>query len=296
MQTKIFPCQPVADDILKKSQREAEAFAKKHGRPPQLTVVLVGEDPASKIYVQKKSEMCRKHGVLANDVHLKVSSQSGLEKIIHQLNADRAVDGILVQSPLPRGFDPHRIYSLIATEKDVDCFHPFNVGQLTIDAKQALAQGMVPCTPAGVMEVLRANKIATDGANAVVLGRSTIVGKPMALMLQAANATVTMCHSRTKDLPAICRTADILVAAIGKAKFVTKDFVKPGAAVIDVGINRLLINGKPIVVGDVNTRELDGVAGFVTPVPKGIGPMTIAMLIRNTVRAAFLREEKKSPI
>ena len=292
----MYPCQPLSDELLKKVQREAEAFTKKRGRPPQLTVVIVGDDPASKIYVGKKTEMCRKHGIAANDVRLPVSSQSGLEKLIAQFNADKSVDGILVQSPLPKGFDANRIHTLIAPEKDVDCFNPINVGKLMIDAGFALTKGLVPCTPAGVMEVLRANKINLDGADAVVLGRSTIVGKPMALILLSANATVTMCHSRTRDLPAICRTADVLVAAIGKAKFVTRDFIKPGAAVIDVGINRMLINGKSIVVGDVNAHDVDGVAGLLTPVPKGIGPMTIAMLIRNTVRAAYLREEGKSPI
>lgn len=287
METKIYPCQELADSILITTQKSAEQYAQKFGRPPQLTVVLVGEDPASKIYVEKKGETCRKFSVAARDIRLPADiSQGELEKTIRDLNADEGVDGILVQSPLPKNLDEKRVQALILPTKDVDCFHPENVGQLMIDAGKALKSGMVPCTPAGVMEVLRANQVQVEGAHAVVIGRSNIVGKPMALMLQSANATVTMCHSRTKDIAKVCRGADILVAAIGKAKFVGKDFVKPGAVLIDVGINRILVNGKAKVVGDIDADAVAGIASLLTPVPKGIGPMTIALLIRNTVRAA----------
>jgi methylenetetrahydrofolate dehydrogenase (NADP+)/methenyltetrahydrofolate cyclohydrolase len=291
MKTNIYPCQPLADEILAKCRTSAEKFTKTFARKPRLAVVLVGEDPASKIYVGKKSATCQANGIEPEDVRLPAQiSQSDLEKEIHRLNLDDTVDGILVQSPLPSPLDEKRIQYLIDPAKDVDCFHPLNFGKLALDPSRALEQGLVPCTPAGAMEVLRANKIATEGAHAVVIGRSNIVGKPMALFLQAANATVTLCHSRTRNLAEISRTADILVVGIGKARFVGKDFVKPGAALIDVGINRVFEQGKNRVVGDIDAKEVGGIAGFLTPVPKGIGPMTIALLLRNTVRAAFLRK------
>ena len=293
MTTIVYPCQPLADEILAKCRQSAQEFAKKYGRKPCLAVVLVGEDPASKIYVGKKSATCQANGLEPQDVRLPANiSQSDLEREILRLNQDENVDGILVQSPLPRPLDEKRIQFLIDPQKDVDCFHPLNFGKLALDPLRALAEGLVPCTPAGAMEVLRANNISIEGAHAVVIGRSNIVGKPMALFLQAANATVTLCHSRTRNLAAVSREADILVVGIGKARFVGKDFVKPGAALIDVGINRISEGGKNRVVGDIDAKAVDGIAGFLTPVPRGIGPMTIALLIRNTVRAAFLQRSK----
>ncbi|MGE3261621.1 MAG: bifunctional 5,10-methylenetetrahydrofolate dehydrogenase/5,10-methenyltetrahydrofolate cyclohydrolase [Bacteriovoracia bacterium] len=282
METLLFKTPELAEKTLS----EARAGAAKLQRKPGLAVVLVGDDPASSIYVKKKTETCRKYGLHAEDFHLQPSEGfAKLEETILQLNARKDIDGILVQSPLPSGWDERKIQALIDPAKDVDGFHPQNAGALLIDAKQTLASGLPPCTPAGVMEILREAKIPTSGKHAVVLGRSSIVGKPMALMLLGADATVTIAHSKTKNLAELCAGADILVVAVGKARFVAKEFVKPGAVIIDVGINR---DGKR-VVGDVDARSVMGIASFLTPVPNGVGPMTIAMLIRNTVRAANAR-------
>lgn len=288
--TKIFRCTDLAAELSQKTKSEAERFAKIAGRKPCLAVVLVGEDPASRIYVSKKSESCRKHGLDAKDVTLAATiSQAELEREIQRLNQDDGVDGILVQSPLPKPLDEKKIQFLVSPEKDADCFHPQNVGALSMDPMQALKSGIVACTPGGVMEVLAANKIETKGKRAVVVGRSNIVGKPMAALLIGADATVTICHSRTQNLKEECLRADILVAAIGKARFITGEFVKEGAVVVDVGINRIDEDGKSRVVGDVDQRSVTGRASFLTPVPFGIGPMTIAMLLRNTVRLALAR-------
>lgn len=287
METRVFKTKELAEKILGAAKRDAESFATEHGRRPTLAVVLVGADPASQIYVGKKSETCRAHGL--NPLDFKMAPEEGFEKLVklvNELNTRSDVDGILVQSPLPKGWDEEKIQALIAPEKDVDGFHPMNVGALSLHAKRFLEQGLPSCTPAGVMEILREANVSLSGKHAVVIGRSNIVGKPMAQMLLSGDATVTICHSKTPDLKETCRRADVLVAAIGKARFVTKDFVKPGAAVIDVGINRELRDGKPKVVGDVDQDSVTGVAGFLTPVPNGVGPMTIAILIRNTVRAA----------
>ncbi|MGZ3693114.1 MAG: bifunctional 5,10-methylenetetrahydrofolate dehydrogenase/5,10-methenyltetrahydrofolate cyclohydrolase [Bdellovibrionota bacterium] len=284
METIIFKTAELAEKIL----TEAKAQAAKLTQKPGLSVVIVGNDPASQLYVKKKTETCRKYGLEAQDIFLKPEDGfAKLEETVHQLNANPNVHGILVQSPLPKGWDERKIQALISPAKDVDGFHPENAGALLIDAKQTLAHGLPPCTPAGVMEILKEAKINPAGKHAVIIGRSTIVGKPMAMMLLSADATVTIAHSKTKDLAKLCATADILVAAVGKARFVTRDFVKPGATLIDVGINREAIDGKNRVVGDIDAQAVTGVASFLTPVPNGVGPMTIALLIRNTVRAAI---------
>lgn len=287
METRIYKTAALAEKILSHTREEAKTFLAKHGRKPTLAVILVGEDPGSAIYVKKKGETCKANGLNALDFRMDPSEGfAKLETLVAELNARQDVDGILVQSPLPKGWDERKIQSLIDPRKDVDGFHPMNAGALLIDAKQVLDQGLPPCTPAGVMEILREEKIETKGKHAVVIGRSTIVGKPMAMMLLSADCTVTLCHSRTKDLEKVCASADILVAAVGKARFVKKEFVKPGAVVIDVGINREVRDGKNFVVGDVDAESVKGSASFLTPVPNGVGPMTITLLIRNTLRAA----------
>lgn len=287
METRIYKTAELSEKILLKTREEAKEFLAKHGRKPTLAVILVGDDPGSSIYVKKKGETCKANGLNALD--FKMSPADGfakLEKLVQELNARDDVDGILVQSPLPKGWDERKIQSTIDPRKDVDGFHPENAGALLIDAKNVLDSGLPPCTPAGVMEILKEEKIETKGKHAVVIGRSTIVGKPMAMMLLAADATVTICHSRTENLAKVCATADILVAAVGRPRFVKKDFIKPGAVVIDVGINREVRDGKNYVVGDVDAESVKGSASFLTPVPNGIGPMTITLLIRNTLRAA----------
>lgn len=290
--TEVFPCTALAEKIQDKTKKSAEDFAVKIGRAPALAVVLVGEDPASQVYVRKKTETCAKNSIDCNDYKLpKETTEAELSQLIEKLNADPNIDGVLVQSPLPKHIDERKIQSLISPQKDVDGFHPQNAGELFIDAKKCLNEGLPPCTPAGVMEIFKEKNISLSGKHAVVVGRSTIVGKPMALMLLAENATVTICHSKTKNLPEECRRADILISAIGSANFIRREHVKEGAVVIDIGINRIELDGKKRLVGDVLSAELKGHALFVTPVPNGIGPMTIAMLLRNTVRAA-LRNHK----
>jgi len=290
VETRIYKSSELSKSILQTCTEEAADFLREQGRKPCLAVVLVGEDPASGIYVKKKEETCRHAGIEAIDFRLSPSEGfARLEELVHELNARANVDGILVQSPLPKGWDERKIQAAISPGKDVDGFHPENAGRLLIDAALELKTGLPPCTPAGVMEILHAAGISVAGKNAVVLGRSTIVGKPMAMMLLAADATVTVCHSRTANLAEICASADILVAAIGKARFVKAEHVKPGAILIDVGINRELVGGKNKVVGDIDASAVSGRAGFLTPVPNGVGPMTIAMLLRNTLRAARQR-------
>ncbi len=290
METRIYKTKELAEKTLAGAKTRAEEFLAKHKRKPALAVVLVGDDPASHIYVGKKSETCKANGLEALDFHL--TSADGFDRLVElvrKLNARDDVDGILVQSPLPKGWDEGRIQALIDPLKDVDGFHPMNVGALSIDAKKTLDSGLPSCTPAGVIEILRECNVPVAGKHAVVIGRSNIVGKPMAQMLLGLDATVTICHSKTPDLQATCKRADVLVAAIGKPRFVTRDYVKPGATVIDVGINRIDEGGKSRVVGDVDQASVTGVASFLTPVPNGVGPMTIAILIRNTVRAAWNR-------
>ncbi len=290
MQTTLISGKEVAEKILNDCAIEAREFESHHARRACLAVILVGSDPASSIYVKKKGETCKKNGLEVFDYPMNPDlGFPALKRLVRELNERRDVDGVLVQSPLPKGWDEREIQSLIDPLKDVDGFHPNNAGALTIDAQKVLQSGLPPCTPAGVMEILKSANISVAGKKAVVIGRSNIVGKPMAMMLLSQDATVTICHSKTPNLPEVCREADILVSAIGKPKFVTKDYVKPGATVIDVGINRIQKDGKNIVVGDVDAASVNSVAAYLTPVPNGVGPMTIALLIRNTLRAARLR-------
>ncbi|MHB1016414.1 MAG: bifunctional methylenetetrahydrofolate dehydrogenase/methenyltetrahydrofolate cyclohydrolase FolD [Coriobacteriia bacterium] len=249
-----------------------------HGVTPCLAVVLVGDDPASASYVRMKERDCAEVGIESRDHRLAAeTAQAELDALIDGLNADPAVHGILVQMPLPAHLDAESVIARIAPEKDVDGFHPESLGRLVRGL-----EGFRACTPAGVMEMLRAYDIEPSGMNAVVVGRSTIVGKPMALLLLEANATVTVCHSRTRDLAAVCREADLLVAAIGRPEMIDATYVKPGAVVIDVGINRT----DKGMVGDVDYAAVEPIASAITPVPGGVGPMTRAMLMRNTVVAA----------
>ena len=251
------------------------------GVTPHLAFVLVGEDPASQVYVRNKENGCIKAGIRSTVIRLEEDcTQQELEETVKRLNADASVDGILVQLPLPKHLNEASVLRLIDPDKDVDGFHAMNSGRLMNGQP-----GFVPCTPLGVMKLLEAYGIDPAGKHAVVIGRSNIVGKPMAMLLLRANATVTICHSRTQNLADITRQADILVAAVGRANFVTADMVKPGAAVIDVGINR--VDGK--IVGDVDFDAVSGVAGYITPVPGGVGQMTIAMLLANTLDAAAKR-------
>ncbi len=254
---------------------------------PGLAVVLVGDDPASSVYVRTKDRAAREAGIDARTIRLPADTpQTALLETIAALNADAAIDGILVQLPLPRGIDQRVVIEAIDPAKDVDGFHPINVGYLA-DGRPAL----VPCTPLGVMKLLRSAQVPVSGSRAIVLGRSAIVGRPMASLLLAADATVTIAHSRTRDLAEECRRADILIAAVGKPEMVTGDWIQPGATVIDVGINRLP-DGR--LVGDVAFQSAASVAGAITPVPGGVGPMTVACLLENTLTAA-LRRRRREP-
>ena len=254
-----------------------------HGLIPGLAVVLVGEDPASQVYVRNKGKQTVEVGMASFEHRLSDRTTEGeLLALIHQLNSDSTVHGILVQLPLPAQINTHAVINAIDPDKDVDGFHLINVGRLTTGES-----GLVPCTPLGCMMLLRAYAGDLSGQNAVIVGRSNIVGKPMAALLLAAHCTVTVAHSRTKDLTDVCRQADILIAAVGRAEMIQGDWIKPGATVIDVGINRIDgENGKKRLVGDVEFGSASAVAGAITPVPGGVGPMTIACLLRNTVQAA----------
>ena len=266
------------------------ATLRKDGIVPKLAVVLIGDDPASAVYVAAKGRACVQVGMAENTIRLaSTTSQEELMLLLDSLNADRDVHGVLVQSPFPSGISASAVIRRIDPAKDVDGFHPVNVGKLYAGDRD----GFVPCTPAGIQELLRASNVATHGADCVIVGRSNIVGKPMAaLMVQegpAANATVTICHRYTRDLASHTRRADILITAVGKPGLITADMVKPGAAVIDVGITRIADATRKSgtrLVGDVDFEAVREVAGQLTPVPGGVGPMTIAMLLRNTVRAA----------
>lgn len=260
-------------------KEECAAFVAERGYAPGLSVVIVGEDPASQVYVRNKARACEEVGFTSHVYALPASTtEEELLALVDRLNADPSVHGILVQLPLPKHLDETAVLLRIDPKKDVDAFHPYNVGQLTIGTPTFL-----PCTPAGVMELLRRSGVDPSGKHCVVVGRSNIVGKPMALLLLAANGTVTVCHSRTRNLADVTRTADILVVAIGRAKFITADMVKPGAVVIDVGMDRDE-NGK--LCGDVDFAAVEPVASAITPVPGGVGPMTITILLRNTLTAA----------
>jgi 5,10-methylene-tetrahydrofolate dehydrogenase/methenyl tetrahydrofolate cyclohydrolase len=275
----------------------AEAVAqmkKNHNYTPGLATVLVGEDPASATYVRSKQRMCERLGIHSVGHTLSAdATQEEVETLVSRLNADPNIHGILVQLPLPKHLDEEAVLNSIDLEKDVDGFHPVNIGRLAMKGRDPL---FIPCTPAGCMELLADAGVETNGAEAVIVGRSNIVGLPMAMLLQKANATVTICHSRTKDLTEHLKRADIVVAAIGWAEMIKGDMLKPGAAVIDVGINRVDDDTNERgykLVGDVEFDSAAEVAGAITPVPGGVGPMTIAMLMKNTLRAAEIALENR---
>ncbi|MER2535457.1 MAG: bifunctional methylenetetrahydrofolate dehydrogenase/methenyltetrahydrofolate cyclohydrolase FolD [Rhizobiaceae bacterium] len=289
----------IADTVIASVRGHAAQLAHGGGHVPGLAVVIVGEDPASQVYVAAKGRKAKECGFHSVQHTLPAeTAEAELLALVAELNADPRIDGILVQLPLPAHIDAGNVIQAIAPEKDVDGFSFVNVGKL---GTGELESGFVPCTPAGAMIMIeRALGKDLSGLNAVVVGRSNIVGKPMANLLLAANCTVTVAHSRTKDLPALCRTADILVAAVGRPEMIRGDWVKEGATVIDVGINRIPAPergaGKTRLVGDVAFAEARERAGFVTPVPGGVGPMTIAMLMANTVASACLRRGMPRPL
>ena len=267
----------IAAAVRQEVRAEAEELTRQ-GMTPGLAVIVVGDDPASRVYVNNKKKACAEAGIRSEEFALPAdTTQEQLLAVVEELNAREDIHGILCQLPLPKHLDDKAVIAAISPKKDVDAFHAANVGQILIGDYTFL-----PCTPAGVMELLHRTDIAVEGKQCVVIGRSNIVGKPMAMLLLHENATVTICHSRTKNLEEICRQADVLVAAVGRAGFVTPDMVKPGAVVVDVGINRGA-DGK--LCGDVDPA-VDEVADYLTPVPGGVGPMTIAMLLKNTITAA----------
>ena len=274
----------VAEDV---AEMIAEGYP-----PPGLATVLVGENPASEVYVRMKQRACAKAGIESFGYTLSATStQEQVENLVAELNADPKVNGILVQLPLPSGLDDERVLNAIDIEKDVDGFHPINIGRLAQKGRESL---FVPCTPNGCIYLLDEMNVQIEGANAVVLGRSNIVGMPLALLLVKRDATVTICHSRSQDLPGITRQADILLAAVGRPEMVKADWVKPGAVVIDVGTNRIddpSTEKGYRLVGDVDFDEVKEVAGMLSPSPGGVGPMTIAMLLRNTVRSAKMAHQ-----
>lgn len=275
---KILSGKEVSARIKEKLKAEVAALTEK-GVTPGLAVVIVGNDPASKVYVGRKEAMCAELGMYSEKYSLpEDTAQSELLALIEKLNSDPNIHGILVQLPLPEPLDEKAVIAAIAPQKDVDAFHPVNVGKIMIGDYD-----FVPCTPAGIMELIAESGVEVEGKNCVVIGRSNIVGKPMSMLLLHKNGTVTICHSRTKNLAEITRNADILVAAVGRAHFVTADMVKPGAVVIDVGMNRLE-DGK--LAGDVDFDAVEPIVAAITPVPGGVGPMTISMLMRNTLTAA----------
>lgn len=278
MAAPIINGKQVSQEILGDIAKET-AKLKEQGVQPGLAVVLVGEDPASQVYVRSKEKTCLDLGYHSEVHRLPAeTSQEDLLALVAELNAKQEVHGILVQLPLPAHMDEKAVINAIAVEKDVDGFHPINVGNLVIGD-----DSLLPCTPAGVIELIKRAGIDCAGKHAVVIGRSNIVGKPVSLLLQRENATVTMCHSRTANMKELCKQADILVVAIGRPKFVDASFVKPGAIVIDVGVNRL-DTGK--LAGDVDFESVQEISGPITPVPGGVGPMTITMLMQNTLIAA----------
>lgn len=272
----------IVSAAVKEAVKAQVEVLRQKGVQSGLAVVIVGDDPASKVYVRNKKLACEACGIYSEEHALPAeTTQEELMTLVDKLNRDPKINGILVQMPLPKSLDEEAVIAAIDPKKDVDAFHAVNVGKIMIGNYSFL-----PCTPAGVMELIRSAGIDVNGKSCVVVGRSNIVGKPMAMLLLHANGTVTICHSRTKNLPEICRGADILVAAVGRAKFITEDMVKEGAVVIDVGMNRDE-NGK--LCGDVDFTSVEKKAGYITPVPGGVGPMTIAMLMKNTVNAAKLQ-------
>jgi len=277
VQTRVVDGLGLAKTIRKELSEEIGTLVANGHRPPCLAVVLVGDDPASKSYIKGKQRACSNIGMESVE-HLlpEATSEAALLELLASLNADDGIDGILVQLPLPKQIDPTTIAEAIDPEKDADALHPTTAGRMLKGTAE-----LISCTPLGVLEVLDRYEVELNGANAVVIGRSEIVGKPISFLLQQRNATVTMCHSRTRDLAAVCRNADVLVAAAGNPRMVKADWIKPGAAVMDVGVTE--VDGK--LVGDVDFEAAQGVAGIITPSRRGIGPMTITMLLRNTLRA-----------
>lgn len=306
MSAKILDGNKIASEIRSELTEEVKKLSAA-GKRPGLAVILAGHNPASEIYVRNKVKACEQLGIHSEKLTPPDSvTTAELLYMVEELNRRDEIDGILVQLPLPPQVDSKKVLLAVSPEKDVDGFHPVNVGNLSTQRP-----GLVPCTPSGVIEVLRRSNIPIEGQNAVVVGRSDIVGKPAAMLLLNANATVTVCHSKTRNLPEVCREADILVAAIGRAGFVSKEFVKPGAAVIDVGINKITDRREfekffagdaareksfsekgSTLVGDVDPHVAE-VAGALTPVPGGVGPLTIAMLMVNTVKACKLRRGQR---
>ena len=278
MAAKIIDGKAISAEVKEQVRAEIERDKIKAG----LAVVIVGDDPASRVYVNNKKKACELCGIQSFEYALPAeTTQNQLLELVDTLNADKSVNGILVQLPLPRHLDEKAVIERISPLKDVDAFHEMNVGKIMIGN-----YAFLPCTPAGCMELIHSTGIEVAGKECVVIGRSNIVGKPMAMLLLHENGTVTVCHSKTRDLAEVCRRADILVAAVGRPNFVTADMVKDGAVVIDVGINRLE-NGK--LCGDVKFDEVSEKAGYITPVPGGVGPMTIAMLMKNTLTAARIQ-------
>ncbi len=292
MSARIIDGKTVSADLRGKVTDAVHRLRRDRGVVPGIAVVLVGENPASEVYVRNKSKAVAEAGMHAFDRKLPAAtSEADLLKLIAALNADEAVNGILVQLPLPAQIDPQKVIAAIDPAKDVDGFHPLNVGRLASGLP-----GLVPCTPLGCILLAKTVHASLSGMEAVVVGRSNIVGKPVAQLLLAENATVTICHSKTRDLARVCKRADLLIAAIGKPEFVRGDWIKPGATVIDVGINRIAgEGGKSRIVGDVAFAEASAVAGAITPVPGGVGPMTIACLLLNTLSAACAQKGLPPP-
>ncbi len=292
MTAQLIDGKAAAEKIRAEVKAGVEARVASGKSVPGLATVLVGDNPASHVYVRSKRKACAEAGIESFGIELPATAtQEEVEKVVRDLNADPKVNGILVQLPLPGHLDEEKVLSAISIEKDVDGFHPINIGRLAQKGREPL---FVPCTPAGSIYLVKQIMPSLRGANAVVLGRSNIVGMPVALLLVREDATVTICHSRTKDLASVVRQADILIAAVGRAEMVRGDWVKPGAIVIDVGINRVEDASLPKgykLVGDVAFDEVKEVAGHITPVPGGVGPMTIAMLLQNTLRGAELSDK-----
>ncbi len=289
MSAKILNCAGLANEILEEVAQDVKKLSE-HGVAPALAVVLIGDDAASKIYVKNKVDACLKTGLISRQYYLKADApQQEVLALIRKLNADESINGILVQLPIPRTYDKNAVLSAVDEYKDVDAFHPSNIGLLAVTSPRFIA-----CTPAGIMELLKKERVQMRGAHAVVVGHSNIVGKPLAFALLNENATVTVCHSATKDLASHTRQADILIVAVGKPGLITGAMVKPGAFVVDVGINRITLpDGTTKVVGDVDRESVEKVAGSLTPVPGGVGKLTVAMLLKNTITAAKLQIERK---
>jgi len=291
MSARIIDGKTIAADLRGKVTDAVHRLRRDSGLVPGLAVVLVGKNPASEVYVHNKSKAVSESGMHTFDRYLPDDvSEAQLLDLISELNGDARVNGILVQLPLPSKIDPQNAVWAIDPDKDVDGFHPINAGRLASGLP-----GLAPCTPLGCIYLAKTVHSSLEGLEAVVIGRSNIVGKPVAQLLLAENATVTITHSKTRDLESVCRRADLLIAALGRPEMVRGSWIKPGATVIDVGINRVAVDGKPKIVGDVCYAEAAGVAGAITPVPGGVGPMTIACLLLNTLRATCMQNELPAP-